>query len=203
MKSSNFGRFAGLLSILAGVSGFLYALSFLVIARSRPELGTLLAALFLLLGGLLASAAIVALFDRVHQSEFGFALWAVVLSLVGALGSAAHGGYDLSSALHPAAENIPSLANLPNQVDPRGLLTFGLAGLGLLVFAWLVSKDAGLPKGLSIVGYISAVLLILIYLARLVILDATHPVLIVLVLLEGFLINPLWYIWLGLSLRRD
>ena len=203
MKSSDFGRFAGLLSILAGISGFLYAVSFVVIARSMPELGALLAALFLLLGGLFASAALVALFERVHQSSFGFALWAVVLSLVGALGSAAHAGYDLSNALHPAAENIPFLADLPNQVDPRGLLTFGLAGIGLLVFAWLLSKDTAFPKGLSIVGYVSAALLIIIYLARLIILDATNPVLLVTVLLEGFIVNPLWYIWLGLSLRRS
>jgi hypothetical protein len=202
MKSSSFGQLAGLFSILAGVSGFLYALAFVVISRNMPELGLLLSAIFLLLGGLFGSAAIVALFQRVHESEFGFALWAFVLSLVGALGSVTHGGYDLSNAINPPTQNLPALSNLPNQVDPRGLLTFGLAGIGLFIFVWLMTKEAGFPKGLVILGYISAVLLVFIYLARLVILQPTNPVLLVPVLVEGFIVNPLWYIWLGVSLRR-
>jgi hypothetical protein len=40
MRSASFERFAGLLAILAGVSGFLYSVSFIVIARSNPQLGS-------------------------------------------------------------------------------------------------------------------------------------------------------------------
>ena len=55
MKPSTFDRFAGLCAVLAGVSTFLYAVSFVIITRSAPAMGVLLSALFLLLSGLLAT----------------------------------------------------------------------------------------------------------------------------------------------------
>ena len=36
--------------------------------------------------------------------------------------------------------NVPNLANLPSQVDPRGFLTFGVAGISLIVFAALIKR---------------------------------------------------------------
>jgi hypothetical protein len=42
-----------------------------------------------------------------------------------------------------------------------------------------------------------------LYLGRLIILDATNAVIVVLVLVTGFVVHPAWYVWLGLSLRRS
>jgi hypothetical protein len=47
---------------------------------------------------------------------------------------------------------------------------------------------------------VSAVLLIVLYLGRLIALDPTNLVILVPALLNGFLINPGWYIWLGAAL---
>ena len=125
----------------------------------------------------------------------------------GALGAAIHGGYDLANALNPPAD-LPAdvaaaLAALPSQVDPRGLLTFCVAGIGLLVVSWLIVRGGTLPRGLGYLGYVLAILLILIYLGRLIILDPTNPLLLVPVLLAGFLANPAFYIWLGFALQRE
>jgi hypothetical protein len=185
---TSFERFAGWGAILAGLSGFLYSISFIVL---RNEL---LSALFLMLGGLFSTAALTALYLRLRGAESGFALLGLVLTLSAALGSAIHGGYNLANALHPPDIDI---ASLPNAIDPRGLLTFGVSGLGLILLSWLMSQELSFPRGLAYLGYISAVLMIVLYLGRLIILQATHPAIVIPALLEGFIVNPIWYIWLG------
>jgi hypothetical protein len=117
-----------------------------------------------------------------------------------ALGSAIHGGYDLANGLHPpAALNT----DLPNPVDPRGLLTFGVAGLGLLLLARLKTQEMRFPRGLAYPGYASAALLVILYLGCLIILQAISLVIVIPALLEGFVVNPPWYAWLGLNLIRS
>src|SRR5438309_2161245 len=109
------------MALLAGISAFLYAVSFVVLRSDG------LSALFLLGLGVLSTAAIVELFRRLRGLNNGYALWALQLGLIGALGAALHGGYDLAMAAHPIP--TPGGADLPSQIDPRGLLTFGFAGL--------------------------------------------------------------------------
>lgn len=92
--------------------------------------------------------------------------------------------------------------DLPNAVDPRGLLTFGVAGLALFVIAWLIVRGGRLPVGLGYLGYLSAALLVATYLGRLILLDPNHPALLAPAALEGLIVNPLWYAWLGLALYR-
>lgn len=193
MKTS-FEKFAGWAAVLAGISGLLYSISFIVLQNN------LLSALFLMLGGLFSASALTALYQRLHGTESGFALLGIFLALSAALGSAIHGGYDLANALHPPASlNI----DLPNPIDPRGLLTFGIAGLGLFLLSWLMTQEMRFPKSLAYLGILSALLMIILYLGRLIILQATSLVIVIPALLEGFLVNPIWYIWLGLTLMRD
>ena len=84
-------------------------------------------------------------------------------------------------------------------MDPRGLLTFAIAGLAALVLSWLIVRGAKLPRTLGYLGVVSGLLLILLYIAYMVILDANNPLVLVLILLSG-LIQPIWYLWLGWSL---
>jgi len=203
--SPAFGRFAGLCTLLAGIINFLYAVAFVIIARNAPALGGLLSALFLLLGGLLITATITALYARLRETEPAFALWALLLGAIGALGQAIHGGYDLGNSINPpapSAEVAAALASLPSQVDPRGLTTFGIMGIALWVIAWLMSRNGTFPKNLAYLGYALAILFIILYLARLIIFNPANPLLLVPVLITGFIVNPAWYIWLGIHLWR-
>ncbi len=199
MTTTSFEKFASLCAILTGIAGFLYSVAFIIISRSAPNLSDLLSALFLMLGGLLSTAALVAVYNRLRETEAAFALWALLLGLVGAVGSAIHGGFDLANAINPPAS--PGLG-LPSQIDPRGLLTFGVSGVALFIVAWLIRRGGQFPRGLGYLGYLSAVLLIVLYLGRLIVPSATSPVIVVPALLEGFLVNPIWYIWLGIALWR-
>jgi hypothetical protein len=65
-----------------------------------------------------------------------------------------------------------------------------------------MSRGGGFPRGLVMLGYLSGVLLVLIYLGRLIVLDATSPFVLGPAALEGFVVNPVWYIWLGRTLLR-
>jgi hypothetical protein len=192
---NTFERFAGLCAILAGIVGLLYAVSFLILHN------VLLSSLFLLLVGLLFTVVLTAVYMRLVETNAPFALWAFLLSGVGALGTLVHGGYDLANALHPEALDA-ALANAPSGIDPRGLLTFGLTGLGLLIISWLIGRSGAFPRGLSYLGYVAAVLLIILYIARLVILTPSSQLVAIPALLSGFIVNPVWYVWLGLALWR-
>jgi hypothetical protein len=200
-----FEHFGSVCAAATALFGLLYSISFVIIARLNPAVGGLLSALFLLLGGLAGSAALTALYSRLLQSarvEPGFAFWGLLLGLVAAGGVIAHGGYDLANTIHPAAANLPALTDLPNPIDPRGLLTFGLAGLAMLVLNLLVRRDESFPTGLGLLGLALGILMIVTYLGRLIFLSPAHPLVIGPAVLAGFIANPLWYIWLAFSLRR-
>src|SRR3989442_16011929 len=141
-SSRTFERSSGASAVVVGVGGFLYSIAFVIVARSSPQTGAFLSALFLLLGGVIAIQVLAAVYRRLRDVDAGFALVAFMLGFAGALGSAIHGAYDVANLLHPPA--APA-ADVPNPVDPRGLLTFGLPGLALILIARPMSRAGGFP----------------------------------------------------------
>jgi hypothetical protein len=190
-ESMSFDRLAGGTAIAAGVLGLLYSVAFVLLKDPLTY------SVCLLLGGLATTVVMVALYRHLREVEAGVAQLGLLLGVIAALGSVIHAGYDLSNALHPpAASNV----DLPSQIDPRGLLTFGIAGLALFAFAWLLSRSSNFSKTLTYIGYLLAVLLVVIYLGRLIILDANSFAILLPAALTGFIVNPLWNILVGLRL---
>lgn len=72
LRSTSFEQFAGTCAVLAGVTGFLYALAFVVLQN------VLLSGLFLMLGGLFSTAVVAAVYDRLRETDAAFALWALL-----------------------------------------------------------------------------------------------------------------------------
>src|SRR5438132_4324444 len=145
--SSAYDRFAGICAILAGGLTLVYSVSFIFLVNEP------LSSFCLLANGLLSTAVLVALYERVRTTDASFALWGLLLGLAGSIGSALHGGYDLAAVLH---QHAPVDPNLPSAMDPRGLLTFGVTGLAMWVFAWLILRSGQLPKTLGYLGYLVA-----------------------------------------------
>ena len=178
---------------MAGIFAFAYALAF-VVARNP-----FWSAVFLLLTGLFAVKVMAILYRQLRDREETLALIALLFGVAGTLGTLIHGGFDLATVLTPPANVATDVAS---QVDPRGLLTFGLTGISVAMFSWLMGEHKGFPVGLQRWGYLSAVLLVIIYLARLIIVSPAHPLLLYPVLVEGFIVGPVWYLWIGRLLQQ-
>ena len=196
MKSASFERLAGACAILAGIGGVAYGVAFIILGNQ------LLYSILLMLGGLLTTVILAALYARLRQVDESLALLALLIGVVGALGSVAHGGYDLANAIHPPLSDPLAGTDLPSQIDARGLLTFGFVGLALLVLASLMGRSSRFPERLARLGYLLGMLLVIIYLGRLIIFDPTNIV-VRIALLAGVVVNTIWFIWLGLVLRRE
>jgi hypothetical protein len=152
----------------------------------------------LLIGGVFSTAVLVSLYQILRETDAGFAMWGLLLGFVGAAGSVIHGGFELARVI---PTEVP--VSFPgNPVDPRGLLTFGLAGAGLIVLSALIRRSPALPSGLGALGIALGVLLMLVYLGRLFIVDPNEPVLLGAAALAGVVAHPAFFIWLGRSLRR-
>ena len=184
--------FAGACAIGAGVIGLLYAVAFVVLQNQ------LLYGLFLMLSGILTIVVMTALYEQLHTAGSLAALLGLILSMVGALGALAHGGYDLANAINPPT--MPGAQDLPFAVDPRGLLTFGMAGLGVFAYACLLQRTGA--RALSGLAFVLGVLLVMIYVARLTVLSPANPILLIPVLLAGFVVNPAWLFWLAVRFLR-
>jgi len=193
VETGSFERFAGICAILAGISGLLYAVSFVVLKNNG------LSALFLMLGSLLATVVVTAVYQRIRTLNESASLWMLLLGIGGAFGALLHGGYDLANAINPP-DVSSGIMNLPSAVDPRGLLTFGITGIGVIILAWLIGHSRQFPRALSYWGYLLGVLLLVLYLGRLIILDPKNPLIAVDALVSGVVLNPVWYIWLGWAL---
>jgi hypothetical protein len=199
-SGSAFDRLAGYCALLAGIGGFLYSVAFVLVARAAPSLGAGLSWVILMIGGLLSAVVIVALYERLREVDRSLALLALLLATVGALGSTIHGGYEVANLTHPPSATPP---DLPSPIDPRGLVTFGFAGLGLLGFALLMRRSPRFPAGLGLLGIITGAALIVVYLGRLVIFSPANPVVLGVAGITGFVLSPLWYVWLGMILLND
>jgi hypothetical protein len=194
-----FRRFATWCAFAVGVGGFAYAVAFVAVLRGTGEPAAAASAAFLLLGGLVATPVLVAVYLILRPTSPGMALWALTMGLAGAIGSAIHGGFDLANVINEPSGNA---GGFPSAVDPRGLLTFGFAAVGTAAVAWLILRGGRLPRRLGLVAAVLAALLLVIYVGRLVVLDPEHPILLVAALATGFVVNPLWWVWLGVELRR-
>jgi hypothetical protein len=187
----NFRRLAGAGALLAAATNLGYSLSFLVVRPDNPDTGGALASAFLLAGGLLALPVLLALYGLLKEGAPELALLGTVLGVVGAVGAAVHGGYDLANAINPPAAALDG----PNAIDPRGMLTFGVSGLALLVYAAALA-----PRRLAWHAGVLGVMLVALYVLRLVVLDADNTAIVAIAALAGFVLSPLWYLRLAAAL---
>lgn len=188
MRVSSFDRYAGWLSILAGVTGIGYALAFVVLRDAR------LSAIFLTLAPLLAVAGLVAVFERVREIDSGYATLALALGAFGSLAASTHGAYDLGVVLHPPGAN--PVVDLPFPADPRGYATFGLTGIAVAILSNLARRTPDLPGWVGPLGLVLGLALVITWLARLIVLDAASMLVLGPALVSG-LLSPIFFLLLG------
>jgi hypothetical protein len=195
---STFERLAGLCAIAAGAIGVAYSIAFVLFLHSADRSEAYANSILLLLGGLLTTAAFVAVYQRVRATDPGLAMLGFVLALAGSLGAAMHGAYDLANLVNPPATLA---ADVPSAVDPRGFATFALTGLGVAAAGALIVRGRAFPASVGYLAFASAALLVFVYVGRLVILDPKSPGLLAAAVAVGFVVNPAFFVSLGRALR--
>jgi hypothetical protein len=199
MRSLEFERFAAQAARAVAVMGFLYSALFVIVVEKGYRWAGIVTSILLLGGALFASVVFVALYGRLHLIDPLVSLWVTLIGVGACLASAMHGAYDLGVLLKtPEAFST----EVPNPTDPRGLATFALAGVAILLFSWLMSRSGDFPETLVRIGYAAAALLLLTYLGRLVFLDPKNPIVAVAAVAAGFVFSPVWYAWVGGELQH-
>jgi hypothetical protein len=187
-----------LAGILTGIFSLLYAVFYLLVEGRLHDLPP---PLFLGLGGLLATAVVIALYAHVRDAEPLFAAWALALGIFGQIGAAVHGAYGFAQVVTPGLSG-PDVSHLPDPVDPLGFLTFSVMGISIFVFAWLIGRSGSLPRELGYLGYLLALALVVLCLGSLVGNNTTSLLILLPCAVASRLATAAWNIWLGQRFLR-
>jgi hypothetical protein len=216
-----FDRVAAAAAVAVAVLSLVYAIAYLGITPSEQRgsdvdefyrsylahpAGMRIASTCLLLSGLVIGTTVVALGRRFAANAPTALAWARIVGVVAGLATAAHGltsllgvdelahDYESGDAAKRAAVAVAHAA--PNHVDPRGLATFGAAGLVALVLGLAVRPER--PR-LGQLGIVLGVDMVVLFVATAAGIDP-------LVLLTGGLasvvLGPIWWVSVGRLLWR-
>jgi len=79
---------------------------------------------------------------------------------------------------------------------------FGATLHGGYDLAVLILRGGAFPRPLGYLAFLSAALLVFVYVGRLVILNPKSPGLLAGAVLAGYVVDPVWFVWAALSLRH-
>jgi hypothetical protein len=188
-----FSRRAGFQAYVIAAFSLIYAVVFLGFVRNHPEnVGAAALAWALIAGaGLAATIATVSAAARVGGDA---RWWLSALGVGYGLLSAAHGTF----AAIAIEQNIITDAYL-SSTDPRGLATFGLAGLWALALGLEIrSGNGALPPNLGWLAIASGLDLIALFVATVA---QAEGAILVTGGLASVILVPAFWIWTGRALR--
>jgi hypothetical protein len=203
MKDS-FQRFSSWSAIIVGGLSILYAVYFLLVSKAPDDSGRLNSWLILAASGIFGSAAYVALYQRVRGVSEGYALWGLLLGLAGSAMIVTNGMYQALLIYNlqngqVAKSAFDAALQVGQPADPKGVWTFFIFAIILLVFGRLILNGASLPRNLGYVAYLNAILLVLLFIGNVF----GIPLLIYIPGgLTSVIVTPLWWIWLGRELGK-
>jgi len=187
-----FSRRAGFQAYLIAGLSLAYAVVFLGFVRGHPadHSSAALAWALLAAGGLATTIAVVGAASRVNGDA---SRWLIALGVGYALLSAVHGTF----AAIAEAQGLPASDLSPT--DPRGLASFGLAGLWALTLGLETrSGNSSLPSGLGWLAIANGLVLIALFFATVA---ASEALILVTGPLTAVILGPAFWIWTGRALR--
>lgn len=195
----SFRRATGMMAGLVGIGGLAYAILFGLIVAGTSE-GVIRIWLILgMVGGLAVTGVFVGLHQELRASQ-AIVLWALLLGLVAGLGQMLNASVALGYSLDTAPSPPGRFEGTP---DPLGILRFGVNGLALFLFGWVMARGEGFPRALAYLGQLGGVLLVVMYAGRLTgLIDPGERLTLIPPLVYGFLVHPVFYVWLSRHLLR-
>jgi hypothetical protein len=222
MEEKSIAKLGGVCSIIVGILYVVIGVTFLLvpaeqkggvndIAMFLPSFYTNPAAMTLLylefaFGAIIAIAAVPAISGLVRTVNEGWARWTSNLAFLGFALVAIYYFQMIAIAPSRAAAfvvgDVSTKAALavPFGVDPQFLLRYGVIGLWILVVSILALQGGKLPKILSIVGIVAAILYwALGFNDVLGVAMAVRPII---AIVGGIITAPIWHIWIGVKLMK-
>jgi|SRR6266545_5723336 len=224
MKDTTLSKLGGTCSILTGVSFIVAAVVYLLLPAEQQEAcrcpekflistaqnPTLLIVSYLVLalGSLLGIAAVLAISESVRSANEGWVRWTSTLAIIGlavqavdqfrvlALNPARAAAYVQGDAVVKAALTVPGATAY---LDQQAWLRFGTVGVWVLVVSLLALRGSAWPKPLAYLGIALAIAYWLVVVAEVI---QTQSLIAILAGVGGLILVPIWYIWLGLRLRK-
>jgi hypothetical protein len=225
MKDNSLNKLGGTCSILLGISYIVVAVIYLLLPPEQQDAAGIPPEIFLeslaqnpalyiagglvfALGSLLGVAAVLAISESVRSANQGWVRWTRTLAIIGfavnaidsfrrvSLDSARAVAYVKGDAIVKAVLAAPSA--LPG-LDPQAWLRLGAVGLWVLVISLLALRGGTWPKSLAYLGIAVTIVYWLIVASNFLQIQSFTAI----VAGVGLVIlTPLWYIWLGLRLRK-
>jgi hypothetical protein len=187
--TDSYRRFAGLAALATAAAGVVFTVTFAIAVREGDRWALWASSIALVAGGLAAIPVIVALADQLGAREPQFARLGLVLGLAASVGSALHGAWDTAVLSHPVGRT-----DVPSYTDPRGFATFALTALAFLVFGWLIVRGTDIPRSVGRLALLAAVLLLVVYFGRLIVLNPKRPAIKWVAVVSGLVVIPAFYV---------
>ena len=193
--TDSFKRFAGVAAAAAAVAGIVFTVTFAIAVRDGEAWALRASSITLIVSGLVAIPVYVALADQLGAREPQFARVGLVLGLIAALGAALHGAWDTAVIAHPITH-----ADVPSYTDARGFATFAMTAAAFVVFGWLILRGTEIPRIVGQLALLAAVLLLIVYFGRLIVLNPKRPLIKWVAVVSGLVVNPAFYLAYARSL---
>jgi hypothetical protein len=198
VSDRSFVRFGGLAGILLAITSWSAVVAYYTVARGGADAIGL--QVFQLLYGLIAFWAlfgIVAVYWVIRAHGEAWSFFATLIGVGASLGTITSSFYG-AAVVREVAARPELLTPAATPTDPLSVMTFGLTGLWFLIANLLLWK-AAFPRLLVALGFVAVADLFVGFFAAL---SGNAPVLTYAGIIAGAVGGPLYWLWLGLRLRR-
>ncbi len=193
-------RFGGLAGILLAITSWSAVVAYYTVAKGGTDLvGMQVFDLLYALTAFWALFAIVAVYWVIRPQGEAWSFFATLVGVVASIGTMTASLYRIAAIRDALLANATSAPSGASPTDPLSVMTFGLTGLWFLIANVFLWRMSAMPRLLVLLGFVAVADLFAGYFGSLSGLDG-------LVTLAGIVAGavggPLYWLWLGLRLRR-
>lgn len=199
VSDRSFVRFGGLAGILLAITSWAAVIEYFTFAQQGQDLVGL--ETFRLLYALIALWAlfgIVAVHWTVRAQGEAWSFFGTLVGMIASTGTISSSLYSVAATRSALLANATSV-NATSPTDPLNVMTFALTGLWFLVANLLLWRTPRVPRLLVVLGFVAVADLFVGFLGSLA---ASDLITTYAAIIAGAVGGPLYWLWLGLTLRR-